>query len=142
MTTKTEYLNNKILYATVVKNLANKKTVSYGEKTVPKLSEELATMFMTLVNRYGRSPQFKNYTFNDDMQSAALLTLCRYWHAYNPDKYRNAFAYYTQVIKNSFIQYIQREKKHFDLRDELLLKSGLKASLNYMEKDKNSSEQS
>jgi hypothetical protein len=40
-------------------------------------------------------------------------------HNYNPEKSPNAHAYITMICNNSFIQYIQKEKKHSAIKQEL-----------------------
>jgi len=70
-------------------------------------------------------------TYNDDMQAYAMLMLVRTWNSFDPKKSQNPFAFFTQCIKNSFIQYLNQEKRHRNIRDELLLDQGLNASFGF-----------
>lgn len=115
-----KYLNNKDLLAQVI---ASKKQA--------KMTNELAKMLQLLTLRYGKKGNFANYTYNDDMQSYAMLMICKTWQGFDPAKSSNPFAWFTQCIKNSFIQYLNYEKRQRDIRDEVLVDSGLSPSYNY-----------
>lgn len=110
---KKNYLSNKSLLAEVEKSLA-----------AGKMSNELAKMFMLLCSRYASKGIYVNYTYNDDMQAFALMTLCKSWKSFNPQKSNNPFAYYTQTIKHSFYQYLNQERDERDIRDKLLMEQG------------------
>lgn len=114
------YLNNRDLLAEVLKS-----------KEVGKMSDKLAHMLTLLCARYARRGQFAAYTYNDDMQAYAMMMLVRTWNAFNPEKSNNPFAFFTQCIKNSFIQYLNQEKRHRVIRDELMVDNGLNPSYNY-----------
>lgn len=115
------YIKNKDLLAEVISCRDNGM----------KMSDKLAQMLTMLTARYGRSSQFGGYTFNEDMQAYAMMMLCKTWVGFNPERGSNAFAYYTQSIKNSFKQFLNREKVQRVVRDELLVNKGLNPSFTY-----------
>lgn len=117
---KKKYLTNKELLAEIVNSHAK------GEMT-PLLAE----MIMKLCSRYAKKSEYANYSYNDDMQSFALLTVVKVWKSFDPAKSQNPFAYFTQTIKHSFYQYLNSEKKQRNIRDELLLSNGDNPSFNY-----------
>lgn len=117
---KTNYIKNKDLLAEVIECRKDMK-----------MSDKLARMLTLLTARYGRSAQFGGYTFNEDMQAYAMMMLCKTWVGFNPERGSNAFAYYTQSIKNSFKQFLNREKVQRVVRDELLVNKGLNPSFTY-----------
>ncbi len=102
-----------------------------ASKEKDQMSDALATMLILLTKKYATSAKYAGYTFNDDMQAYAMMMLVRTWRSFKPDKSDNPFAFYTQCIKNSFIQYLNQEKKHRNVRDVLMVNSGLTPSLNY-----------
>lgn len=117
---KVNYLNNKDLLAEVI-----------ASKKQKKMTDKLAKMLMMLCARYGRRGNFANYTYNEDMQAYAMFMLVRTWDSFDPAKSNNPFAFFTQCVKNSFIQYLNGEKRHRMLRDELMLERGLNPSYSY-----------
>ena len=117
---KNIYLSNKELLAEV------KRSKRKGE-----MSDKLARMLQMLCARYAKRSNFVNYTYNDDMQSFAMMMLVRTWHAFNPEKSSNPFAFYTQCIKNSFKQYLNQEKRQRNIRDLVLIDQGLNPSFGF-----------
>lgn len=114
------YLNNKDLLTEVVLS-----------KEQGKMTDKLAKMLMLLTARYGTKGNVASYTYNEDMQSYALMMLCRTWKSFNVEKSNNPFAFFTQCVKNSFIQYLNAEKKHRDIRDQMLVDNGMSPSLRF-----------
>lgn len=114
------YLNNRDLLAEVLKS-----------KEQDKMTDKLAHMLTMLCNRYATKPNYVNYTYNDDMRGYAMMMICRTWFKFNPEKSDNPFAFYTQCIKHSFIQFLNQEKRQRDIRDEILVDKGLNPSFNY-----------
>lgn len=117
---KAPYLKNKDLLAEVIIC-----------KREGRMSDKLANMLTMLTAKYGRSPQFGGYTFNEDMQAYAMMMLCKTWGGFKPEKSNNPFAYYTQCIKSSFKQFLNREKVQRLVRDELLVDRGLDPSYTF-----------
>lgn len=99
-----------------------------------RLTEEMGRMFLSLVKRYASIPRFSGYSYNDDMQSFALLTLVKVWRGFNADKYNNPFAYFTQIVHNAFHQLDNQERRQRDIRDAVLVDQGKNPSFNYSER--------
>jgi hypothetical protein len=117
---KVNYLNNKDIMIQVKLS-----------KEQDKMTDKLAHMMQTLAARYGGKGNFVNYTYNDDMQAYAMMMLVRTWKSFNPEKSQNPFAFFTQCIKHSFIQFLNQERKQRDIRDSLLVDNGLDPSYTY-----------
>lgn len=117
-----------------VRNYLSKKELLSAvmeSKGLGRMSDDLAFKLQLLTDKYARSAQYARYTFNDDMRAYAMMMLVRTWNSFNPEKSDNPFAFYTQCIKNSFIQYLNREKRQRNIRDELLVDQGLTPSYTY-----------
>jgi DNA-directed RNA polymerase specialized sigma24 family protein len=97
------------------------------------MTDQLARMLMLLVDRYSRSPQFNRYSFKEDMKSEAILNLCNNALKFDPAKSSNPFAFYTTAIRNSFLQYLNHEKKQRIVRDTLLVENGETPSYSFQE---------
>lgn len=100
------------------------------------ITNALAEMFITLTRRYALRPCFSNYTYREDMISEALANLCQNALKFNPEKSSNPFAYYTTCIHSSFLQFLNVEKKHRRIRDQLLVDIGENPSFNFVEESK------
>lgn len=67
-----------------------------------KLSAEALDMFILMANKFSNK---LTYIYSEDKQdciSFAIMDCFQYWRGYDPEKSQNAFAYYTQIIKNGF----------------------------------------
>lgn len=117
---KTIYLNNKELLAEVKRS-----------KEAGQMSNALAMMLQLLCSKYAKKGNFINYSYNEDMQAYALMMLVRTWNSFDPDKSNNPFAFFTQCIKNSFIQYLNQEKRQRDVRDVMLIDQGMNPSFGF-----------
>lgn len=117
---KTIYLNNKELLAEVRES-----------KKIGRMTDTLAKMLILLCSKYAKKGNFVNYSYNEDMQGYAMMMLVRTWNSFDPEKGSNPFAFFTQCIKNSFIQYLKIEGKQRMVRDVLMIDQGLNPSYGY-----------
>ena len=85
-----------------------------------QITNNLAMMFMKLCERYGTRANWRGYTYNDEMQSQALMQLSQIGLQFDESKSENPFAYYTAAITNSFTRILNLEKKNQNIRDDLL----------------------
>lgn len=120
---KKNYINNKDMLVEV------KTSLEQGYMT-----EKLGKMMMLLTKRYSSQGCYSGYTYVDDMESYALMTVCKAWKSFNPEKSDNPFAYFTQTIKRAFWQYLEQEEKSRDIRDEMMMSRGELPSHTYVNK--------
>lgn len=102
-----------------------------------QISNELAKMLMMLTRKYAQRPCFSNYTYKEDMISEALANLCKNALKFKPEKSSNPFSFYTTCINNSFLHFLNVEKKHRRTRDQLLIELGENPSFNFQEESRN-----
>lgn len=119
------YLSNSKLLPAVIES-----------KAQGKVTDELAGMLLLLARRYAQHPWFSGYSYKEDMISEAVLNLCQNALKFNPEKYNNPFAYYTSFVRNSFLFFLNSEKKHRKIRDKLLIEIGENPSFNFEEEHK------
>lgn len=100
-------------------------------KAQGRMNDELAKMLMLLCERYATKGSYAGYSYNDDMQSYALVSLCKVWATFDCERGKNPFAYYTQCIKNCFNMYLGTEKKQRIVRDTILVANGMTPSHTY-----------
>ena len=120
--TKHDYIDKKELLAEVI-----------GCKEADVMSNKLASMLQLIAKKFAQSRNLAGYTYSEDMQAFAMMMLVKTWRAFKPEKSNNAFAFYTQCIKNSFIQFLNQEKAVRNLRDKLIVAQGGLPSYTYQE---------
>lgn len=106
-------------------------------KELGRITDELAEMLLMLTRKNAQRPCFSGYSYKDDMISEALTNLCQNALKFNPEKSSNPFAYYTTCINSSFLQFLNVEKKHRRIRDQLLVDVGENPSFNFQDEAKN-----
>lgn len=102
-----------------------------------KMTNNLALMFIKLVERYGHRGNWRGYTYIDEMKSQALLQLSHVGLQFDESRSEtpNPFAYYTQTITNSFMRILHIEKKNQNIRDDILIMHGASPSYTRMTED-------
>ena len=121
---KKKYLTNASLLMEI------QKSHEKGEMT-----PDFAKMVMMLCHRFSQRGEYANYSYNEDMQAFALLTVVKVWKSFDPAKSQNPFAYFTQTIKHAFYQFLNQEKKQRDIRDELLINNGDNPSFGFLDRE-------
>jgi len=105
------YVDNVLFYDEMVKfRLLREAAESQGEES-PACPKYIADCFLKIATHYSHRPQFMNYMFRDDMIMDGVEVALRYMHNFDDTKYKNPFAYFTQIIYFSFLQRIKKEKK-------------------------------
>ena len=136
---KTEhYVNNKklleelIVYRAKVFKAKEKFIKKYGEdppkmgawEGKPTIPNYLGECFLKIANHLSYKPNFVNYMFREDMISDGIENCVQYIHNFDPEKSRNPFAYFTQIIHYAFLRRIQKEKKQLDIKTKIIERTG------------------
>lgn len=94
--------------------------LGFFSKDHGQMTPKLAHMFIKLCERYATRSNWRNYTYNDEMRSQALLQLSQIGLQFDESKSQNPFAYYTAAITNSFTRVLNIEKRNQNIRDDIL----------------------
>ena len=62
--------------------------------------------------------------FKEDMISDGIENCVQYVRNFDPEKSKNPFAYFTQIIHFAFLRKIQKEKKQLEIKNRIIEKSG------------------
>ena len=106
------YVNNKDFFHALIDF---KKAVLDAEKSGkerPIVPYYIAECYMKIATHLSFKPNFINYTFREDMIMDGVENCLQYMDNFNPEKYQNPFAYFTQIIWFAFLRRIQKEKKN------------------------------
>jgi len=92
--------------------------------TKPVIPRYIGDCFLKIANHLSFKPNFVNYMFKEDMISDGIENCVQYIHNFDPEKSKNPFAYFTQIIHYAFLRRIQREKRQLEIKNKILEKSG------------------
>ena len=93
----------------------------------PRITNYLGSCFLKIATHLSYKPNFVNYMFREDMISDGIENCVQYIHNFNPEKSKNPFAYFTQIIHYAFLRRIQREKRQLDIKTKIVEKTGFEA---------------
>ena len=124
------YVNNKELLQALI--VYREKVADAKEKDLPKprITNYLGECFLKIPTHLSYKPNFVNYMFRDDMISDGIENCVQYIHNFDPEKSRNPFAYFTQIIHYAFLRRIQKEKKQLDIKTKIIERSGFDEVMN------------
>lgn len=118
------YVNNQdFLEALIVYKTKCEKAEASG-KPRPVIPRYIGECFLKIANRLSFKPNFVNYTYRDDMISDGIENCVQYISNFNPEKSKNPFAYFTQIIYYAFLRRIQKENKQQEIKNKILEKTG------------------
>ena len=118
------YVNNKeFLEALVIFKAQCARAEEAGEKR-PPISNYIGECFLKIATHLSYKPNFVNYMFREDMICDGIENCVQYIQNFNPDKSKNPFAYFTQIIYYAFLRRIQKEKRQLEIKNKIVDKSG------------------
>lgn len=109
---KKDYVNNVDFLEALIEHTRNCDEAKQQNLPRPMLPSYIAECFMKIAEGLSHKPNFMNYTYRDEMISDGIENCLMYYGNFNPDKSKNPFAYFTQIIYYAFLRRIQKEKKH------------------------------
>ena len=118
------YVNNKQLLEALIVYRGKVAAAAEEGKPKPRITNYLGECFLKIATHLSYKPNFVNYMFRDDMISDGIENCVQYIHNFDPEKSRNPFAYFTQIIHYAFLRRIQKEKKQLDIKNKIIEKTG------------------
>ena len=110
------YVDNQRFLEEMTKYQQERKEAKDKGLDDPMCPEYIGECFMKIANRLSYRPNFINYAFRDDMISDGIENCVQYMSNFNPEKSKNPFAYFTQIIYYAFVRRIQKEKKQLYIK--------------------------
>ena len=117
------YVNNKEFLAALIRYQEDIEIAKIRDLPKPVIPRYIGECFLKIANHLSYKPNFVNYMFKDDMICDGIENCVRYIHNFNPEKSKNPFAYFTQIIYYAFLRRISQEKKQLEIKNKILEKS-------------------
>ena len=118
------YVNNKQLLEALIVYRAKVAHAKENDLPKPRITNYLGECFLKIATHLSYKPNFVNYMFRDDMISDGIENCVQYIHNFDPEKSKNPFAYFTQIIHYAFLRRIQKEKKQLDIKTKIIERTG------------------
>ena len=132
---KPHYVDNKkFLVAMTEYRESRIKAEEEGQKR-PQVTNYIGECYLKIANHLSYRPNFINYTYRDDMISDGIENCLQYMDNFDPEKSKNPFAYFTQIIYYAFIRRIQKEKKQMLVKQKIIQNVGVEQMMDQLEGD-------
>ena len=106
------------------------------EENIPPVTNYIGDCFLKIATHLSYRPNFINYTYRDEMISDGIENCLQYVKNFNPEKSKNPFAYFTQIIYYAFLRRIAKEKKQSHIKNKMIEREAYN-SFTTMEGDSN-----
>ena len=121
---KQHYVDNKKFLQEITNYRLAVEAAKRNDEEKPRITHYLAECFLKIATHLSYRPNFINYLYKEDIISDGVENCVQYIDNFNPEKSKNPFAYFTQIIYYAFLRRIAIEKRQMDIRDKLIEKSG------------------
>ena len=118
------YVNNKEFLAALIKYAEDKEIALLQDKPKHVIPRYIGECFLKIATHLSYKPNFVKYMYKDDMVCDGIENCVQYIHNFNPEKSKNPFAYFTQIIHYAFLRRIQKEKKQLEIKNKILERTG------------------
>ena len=98
------YVNNKEFLEALVVFKAKCLAAKEAGESRPQISNYIGECFLKIATHLSYKPNFVNYMFREDMICDGIENCVQYIENFNPEKSKNPFAYFTQIIYYAFLR--------------------------------------
>lgn len=105
------YVNNADFLQALIKYKEDCEVANKKKKQEPNIPDYIGECFLKIAEHLSRKPNFISYSFRDEMIADGIENCLQYFRNFNPEKSKNPFAYFTQIIYYAFLRRITKEKK-------------------------------
>ncbi len=132
---KPHYVNNKKFLEAMTEYRELRIKAEETGKPRPQVTNYIGECYLKIANHLSYRPNFINYTYRDDMISDGIENCLQYMDNFDPEKSKNPFAYFTQIIYYAFIRRIQKEKKQYQIKQKMISNFGAEQMMDQLEGD-------
>ena len=110
------YIDNKKFLDEIVKYKKQVRKAKREDLPKPGVNNYIGQCFMDIAENLAKKPNFANYPFKEEMIGDAVENCMMYTTNFDPNKSKNPFAFFTQIIFYAFLRRIQKEKKQLFIK--------------------------
>lgn len=121
---KQHYVDNKKFLAELIKYRQEVEVARMRDKPKPRISNYIGECFLKIATHLSYRPNFINYMYKEDMIGDGIENCVQYIDNFDPNKSKNPFAYFTQIVFYAYLRRIAKEKRQLDIKEKLIEKKG------------------
>ena len=130
---KKHYVNNADFLTALMDYRSECDMAKKSGKPDPKIPDYIGECFLKIAEHLSRKPNFISYSFRDEMICDGIENCLMYFRNFDPDKSKNPFAYFTQIIYFAFLRRISKEKKQLYVKYKATEQFGILDEFEMME---------
>ncbi len=116
MAKSNHYVNNADLLKAIIQYKKDCKDAKAIGGSKPKIPEYVGSCLQLIAENLSHKPNFNQYTFKEEMIGDGIENCILYFDNFDPKRFKNPFAYFTQIIYYAFLRRIAREKKQLYIK--------------------------
>ena len=97
------YVNNEEFLQAIIEHREKIEKAEENEEPKPGVSEYIGECFVKIAEHLSYRPNFMNYPFREEMIGDGIENCLMYAHNFDPEKSKNPFSYFTQIILSFYI---------------------------------------
>jgi len=114
------YVDNKEFLAEMIKWKKRYNAAEESGRKKPPISDYIAEAFLKIAEHLSYRPNFMNYPYREEMVGDGVENCLMYAHNFDPNKSKNPFSYFTQIIYFAFLRRIEKEKKQSYIKYKIM----------------------
>ena len=126
MSKKQHYVDNKEFLAAMIEWKESIREAESDGDEIPPITEYIGECFYKIATHLSYRPNFINYTYREEMIGDGIENCIQYAKNFDPEKSKNPFAYFTQIIYYAFLRRISKEKKQQSIKQKMIDNDTLK----------------
>lgn len=127
------YVNNADFLEALIAYKKSCDEAKAKKKDEPSIPNYIGECFLKIAEHLSRKPNFISYSFRDEMIADGIENCLMYFRNFDPDKSKNPFAYFTQIIYYAFLRRIMKEKKQLYVKYKATEQFGILDEFELME---------
>lgn len=129
------YVNNSDLLKAIVQYKKDVRSRKRDGKHKPSMPEYVGKCLLLIAENLSHKPNFREYTFRDEMIGDGIENCCMYFDNFDPKKSKNPFAYFTQIIYFAFLRRIHKERRQLYAKYKATEQQGILGNDDEMDED-------
>ncbi len=121
---KEHYVDNKKFLAELIVYREKIAAAAEAGDPKPRVSNYIGECFLKIATHLSYRPNFINYMYREDMIGDGIENCIQYIHNFDPEKSKNPFAYFTQIVYYAYLRRIAKEKRQQSIREKILERKG------------------
>lgn len=119
-TKRPHYVDNKEFLAALIEYKKDCNEAENVGDDRPKIPNYIGECLLKIATHLSYKPNFINYSYRDDMILDGVENCILYLSNFDPNKSKNPFSYFTQIIYYAFLRRIMKERKQSYVKQKMI----------------------